>query len=61
MSVEENKRLMKTLDDAWNNQDWDTLTKAREAGCRLLARSARAHARTARPSGRGRTVLQDVP
>jgi uncharacterized membrane protein len=25
MSVEEkNKYLMKTLDDAWNSQDWDT-------------------------------------
>jgi ketosteroid isomerase-like protein len=23
-SVEENMRLMKTLDDAWNAQDWDT-------------------------------------
>jgi len=23
-SVEENRRLMKTLDDAWNSQDWDT-------------------------------------
>ena len=22
MSVEENMRLMKTLDDAWNSQDW---------------------------------------
>jgi hypothetical protein len=27
MSVEENKRLMKTLDDAWNSQDWDTFNK----------------------------------
>lgn len=24
MSVEENLRLMKTLDDAWNAQDWET-------------------------------------
>lgn len=25
MSIEEkNKSLMKTLDDAWNSQDWDT-------------------------------------
>jgi predicted ester cyclase len=24
MSIEENMRLMKTLDDAWNSQDWDT-------------------------------------
>jgi hypothetical protein len=24
MSVEENMRLMKTLDDAWNAQNWDT-------------------------------------
>ncbi len=27
MSVEENKRLMMTLDDAWNSQDWDTFDK----------------------------------
>lgn len=25
--VEENLQLMKTLDDAWNAQDWDTLNK----------------------------------
>ncbi|MEI7827517.1 MAG: hypothetical protein WCI87_06985 [Euryarchaeota archaeon] len=31
MTVEENKRLMKTLDDAWNSQDWDTFNK-RHAG-----------------------------
>jgi hypothetical protein len=24
--VEENMRLMKTLDDAWNSQDWDTFS-----------------------------------
>ena len=24
MSIEENMRLMKTLDDAWNSQNWDT-------------------------------------
>ena len=24
MSNEENIHLMKTLDDAWNSQDWDT-------------------------------------
>ena len=27
MSVEENMRLMKTLDDAWNSQDWDTFNE----------------------------------
>jgi hypothetical protein len=27
MSVEENMRLMQTLDDAWNAQDWDTFEK----------------------------------
>jgi len=27
MGEEENMRLMKTLDDAWNNQDWDTFSK----------------------------------
>jgi hypothetical protein len=27
MSPEENMRLMKTLDDAWNSQDWDTFSK----------------------------------
>jgi hypothetical protein len=23
MSIEENMQLMKTLDDAWNSQDWE--------------------------------------
>ena len=27
MNSEENMKLMKTLDDAWNSQDWDTFTK----------------------------------
>ncbi len=27
MSVKENMMLMMTLDDAWNNQDWDTFKK----------------------------------
>jgi predicted ester cyclase len=27
MSNEENLQLMKTLDDAWNGQDWDTFSK----------------------------------
>jgi predicted ester cyclase len=27
MSVEENMRLMQTLDDAWNAQDWETFAK----------------------------------
>jgi SnoaL-like polyketide cyclase. len=27
ISVEENKRLMKTLDDAWNSQEWETFNK----------------------------------
>ena len=27
MSVEEDMRLMQTLDDAWNSQDWDTFEK----------------------------------
>jgi predicted ester cyclase len=27
MGVEENLRLMQTLDDAWNAQDWDTFNK----------------------------------
>ena len=27
MSVEDNLQLMKTLDDAWNTQDWDTFSK----------------------------------
>jgi len=26
-TVEENLRLMKTLDDSWNTQDWDTFNK----------------------------------
>jgi ketosteroid isomerase-like protein len=25
--LQENKRLMQTLDDAWNSQDWDTFNK----------------------------------
>jgi len=24
MSIEENMRLMKTLDETWNSQNWDT-------------------------------------
>ncbi len=27
MSVEENMQLMKTLDDAWNSQEWETFKK----------------------------------
>ena len=27
MGLEENLQLMKTLDDAWNSQDWDTFSK----------------------------------
>ena len=27
MSVEDNLKLMKNLDDAWNTQDWDTFNK----------------------------------
>lgn len=27
MSAEENVRLMKTLDDVWNSQDWETFRK----------------------------------
>jgi hypothetical protein len=27
MSIVENLQLMKTLDDAWNGQDWDTFSK----------------------------------
>jgi ketosteroid isomerase-like protein len=27
MNAEENMNLMKTLDDAWNSQDWDTFSK----------------------------------
>jgi predicted ester cyclase len=27
VNVEENLELMKTLDDAWNSQDWDTFNK----------------------------------
>lgn len=31
MSVEENMRLMQTLDDAWNAQDWETYEKRHSA------------------------------
>jgi len=27
MTSEENTKLMKTLDDAWNSQDWNTFNK----------------------------------
>lgn len=27
MSIEENMKLMKTLDDAWNTQDWETFSE----------------------------------
>jgi hypothetical protein len=27
MNLEGNLKLMKTLDDAWNSQDWDTFNK----------------------------------
>lgn len=27
MSAEENMQLMQTLDDSWNNQDWETFNK----------------------------------
>ena len=27
MSVEQNMELMQTLDDAWNNQDWETFNQ----------------------------------
>lgn len=27
MSIEENMKLMKTLDDAWNSQDWKTFSE----------------------------------
>jgi len=27
MSSEENLKLMKTLDDAWNTQDWETFSQ----------------------------------
>ena len=31
MSAEENMRLMQTLDDAWNAQDWDTFEQRHQA------------------------------
>jgi ketosteroid isomerase-like protein len=31
MSVENNLELMQTLDDAWNNQDWETFEKRHAA------------------------------
>jgi hypothetical protein len=31
MSANENMKLMMTLDDAWNNQDWDTFKKRHAA------------------------------
>jgi hypothetical protein len=29
MSVEENMKLIKTVDDAWNSQDWETFNERR--------------------------------
>ena len=31
MTAEDNKRLMTTLDEAWNAQDWDTFEKRHSA------------------------------
>jgi hypothetical protein len=31
MSTEDNKRLMTTLDEAWNAQDWETFEKRHSA------------------------------
>lgn len=41
MSAEENLTRMKTLDDAWNGQDWNVFRKRHSA---VLARSARSRA-----------------
>jgi len=33
MSVEDNLKLMKTLDDSWNAQDWETFKKRHAKNC----------------------------
>jgi predicted ester cyclase len=33
MSAEDNLKLMKTLDDSWNSQDWPTFKKRHAEGC----------------------------
>ena len=45
MSIEEkNMELMKTLDDAWNSQDWDTFEERHADKVAVyLARSARSN------------------
>ena len=35
MATEENMRLMKMLDDAWNSQEWDTFNKLHNMSIRL--------------------------
>ena len=39
MNLEGNLRLMKTLDDAWNSQDWDTFIERHAESTEVLART----------------------
>ena len=52
--TQNNLELMRTLDDSWNAQDWDTLA-AFQGHHRILARSGRADKR-ARQSQGGESV-----
>jgi hypothetical protein len=50
MGVEENLRLMQTLDNAWNGKDWETFMKRHSENVGVLARPARANKGTSRAS-----------
>ena len=53
MSADENLQRMKTLDDAWNAQNWAVFRKHHSADTRgLLARSARSDASAAKHTKR---------
>jgi len=57
----DNQRLMKTLDDAWNSQDWDTFnSRHAEKRSRVLAGAARTHNRPARPQSGIHRIFQDI-
>jgi len=59
--TQNNLELMRTLDDSWNAQDWDTFEAAFQGHHRLLARSGRANERTRQSQGGVDQIFQDVP
>lgn len=61
MSIEENLNLMKTLDDLWNAQDWQTFRKRHAKTAWSTGRTSRQpKASICARTGRGRDV-QDLP